>query len=131
MSIEKKKILIVDDEADTLELLHIILEHEGFSIWGAANGHEALEQVKKRPDLILLDVRMPGGLSGIDVCQRLKKDEEFKKIPIIIFSAMVLNHDIESGLNAGAVEYITKPFSSNELIRIVNLHIKKELFDQN
>ena len=123
MSTEKKKILIVDDEADTLELLHIILEHEGFSIWGATNGHEALEQVKKRPDLILLDVRMPGGLSGIDVCQRLKKDEEFKKIPIIIFSAMVLNHDIESGLKSGAVEYITKPFSSKELIRLVNLHI--------
>ncbi len=124
MPIEKKRILIVDDEVDTLSLLRTILEYEGFEIWEALNGKEALEQVQKIPDLILLDIKMPGGLSGLDVCHRLKKDEIYKNIPIIIFSAKILSHDIELGLQAGAVEYITKPFSSKELIRLVNLHIQ-------
>jgi two-component system phosphate regulon response regulator PhoB len=89
----------------------------------AVNGKDALEQVKQMPDLILLDVRMPGGLSGLDVCKQLKKDERYKEIPVIIFSAKVLDRDIELGLKAGAVEYVTKPFSSKELIRLINLHI--------
>ena len=120
---QKKKILVVDDEIDTLELLHTVLEHEKFEVWKAINGNDALEQVKRMPDLILLDVRMPGGLSGLDVCKQLKKDEKYKDIPVIIFSAKVLDRDIELGLKAGAVEYVTKPFSSKELIRLINLHI--------
>jgi two-component system alkaline phosphatase synthesis response regulator PhoP len=123
MSIPKKKILVVDDEIDTLELLRTVLEHEKFEVWKAINGKDALEQVKRMPDLILLDVRMPGGLSGLDVCNQLKQDEKYKEIPIIIFSAKVLDRDIELGLKAGAVEYVTKPFSSKELIRLINLHI--------
>ncbi|MFX1282166.1 MAG: PleD family two-component system response regulator [Promethearchaeota archaeon] len=119
----KKSILVVDDEVDTLGLLRTILEYEGFEIWEASNGKEALKEVQKMPNLILLDIKMPGGLSGLDVCHHLKKDEKYKHIPIIIFSAKVLSHDIELGLQAGAVEYITKPFSSKELIRLVNLHI--------
>ncbi len=120
---QKKKILVVDDEIDTLELLHTVLEHEKFEVWKAINGKDALTQVKRIPDLILLDVRMPGGLSGLDVCKQLKQDEKYSKIPIIIFSAKVLDRDIELGLKAGAVEYVTKPFSSKELIRLINLHI--------
>ena len=123
MSMPKKKILVVDDEIDTLELLRTVLEHEKFEVWKAINGKDALEQVKRMPDLILLDVRMPGGLSGLDVCKQLKQDENYKDIPIIIFSAKVLDRDIELGLKAGAVEYVTKPFSSKELIRLINLHI--------
>lgn len=119
----KKKILVVDDEIDTLELLHTVLEHEKFEVWKAINGKDALEQVKRIPDLILLDVRMPGGLSGLDVCKQLKQDEKYRDIPVIIFSAKVLDRDIELGLKAGAVEYVTKPFSSKELIRLINLHI--------
>ncbi len=123
MSMPKKKILVVDDEIDTLELLRTVLEHEKFEVWKAINGKDALEQVKRMPDLILLDVRMPGGLSGLDVCRQLKRDKKYKDIPIIIFSAKVLDRDIELGLKAGAVEYVTKPFSSKELIRLINLHI--------
>ncbi len=119
----KKKILVVDDEIDTLELLHTVLEHEKFEVWKAINGKDALEQVKRMPDLILLDVRMPGGLSGLDVCEQLKQDEKYRDIPVIIFSAKVLDRDIELGMKAGAVEYVTKPFSSKELIRLINLHI--------
>ena len=120
---QKKKILVVDDEIDTVELIHTVLEHEKFEVWKAINGKDALEQVKRMPDLILLDVRMPGGLSGLDVCKQLKQDEKYKDIPVIIFSAKVLDRDIELGLKAGAVEYVTKPFSSKELIRLINLHI--------
>lgn len=123
MSTPQKKILVVDDEIDTLELLRTVLEHEKYEVLKAVNGKDALEQVKQMPDLVLLDVRMPGGLSGLDVCKQLKQDERYKEIPVIIFSAKVLDRDIELGLKAGAVEYVTKPFSSKELIRLINLHI--------
>lgn len=123
MSTPQKKILVVDDEIDTLELLRTVLEHEQYEVLKAVNGKDALEQVKQMPDLVLLDVRMPGGLSGLDVCKQLKQDESYKEIPVIIFSAKVLDRDIELGLKAGAVEYVTKPFSSKELIRLINLHI--------
>lgn len=122
MSIEKKSILIVDDEEDTLEMLSTILEHENYETWKATNGKEALELAKRGPNLILLDIRMPG-LSGLEVCRRLKQDEKFKHIPIIIFSAKVLNHDIKLGLEAGAEEYITKPFSTKELVDLIKKHI--------
>ena len=122
MSTEKKSILIVDDEEDTLEMLSTILEHEDYITWRATNGKQALELAKKNPDLILLDIRMPG-LSGLEVCRQLKQDEEFKHIPIIIFSAKVLSHDIELGLNAGANEYITKPFSTKELIQLIRKYL--------
>ena len=124
MSESRKKILVVDDEADTLELIQAILVHENFQVLKALNGNEALELLSENPSLILLDVKMPGGLSGLDVCHLLKSDERYKDIPIIIFSAKVLDQDIEEGLKAGALEYVTKPFSSKELIRLINKHIK-------
>lgn len=122
MSTEKKSILIVDDEEETLEMLSTILEHENYITWKATNGNEALELVKKVPNLILLDIRMPG-LSGLEVCRRLKQDDKFKHIPIIIFSAKVLSHDIELGLSAGADEYLTKPFSTKELTQLIKKYI--------
>jgi len=123
MDSQKKSILVVDDEADTLELLRTILEYEGFEVWKAINGKEALDMVKKNPHLILLDVRMPGGLSGLEVCKKIKNNQIYQHIPIIIFSAKVLERDIRLGLEAGASEYITKPFSSVELIKLINKHI--------
>ena len=122
MPAEKKRILIVDDEEDTLEMLSTILEHEDYITWRAINGKKALELARKKPDLILLDIRMPG-VSGLEVCRQLKQDDEFKHIPIIICSAKVLSHDIELGLNAGADEYLTKPFSTKELTQIVKKYI--------
>ncbi|NHJ03074.1 MAG: response regulator [Candidatus Heimdallarchaeota archaeon] len=124
MSEPLKKILVVDDEADTLELIQAILAHEKFQVLKALNGNEALELITENPDLILLDVKMPGGLSGLDICHLLKSDTRYRDIPIIIFSAKVLDQDIKEGLNAGAIEYITKPFSSKNLIRLIYKHIK-------
>ncbi|MHA2139368.1 MAG: response regulator [Candidatus Hodarchaeales archaeon] len=120
---DKKSILVVDDEPDTLELMQTILKHEGYDVLKALNGSEALEEVKQNPDLILLDIRMPGELNGIEVCRRLKTDPVHKSIPIIIFSAKVLDHHIEEGFQAGAEEYVTKPFSSVELLRIIGKYL--------
>ncbi|MFW9904557.1 MAG: response regulator transcription factor [Candidatus Thorarchaeota archaeon] len=122
MPAEKKSILIVDDEEDTLEMLSTILEHEEYVTWRATNGKKALELAKNSPDLILLDIRMPG-ISGLEVCRQLKQDDKFKHIPIIIFSAKVLSQDIELGLNAGADEYLTKPFSTRELTQLIKKYI--------
>ncbi len=115
MKSSKKRILIVDDEPDTLELMETILEHEGYEIIKALNGMEALDLIDNTVDLVLLDVRMPE-INGIEVCKQLKSDPERKNIPIVIFSAKTLDHHIEEGLKAGADEYITKPFSSSHLL---------------
>ena len=123
MMSKKKRILVVDDEPDTLELMQTILKHEGYDVLKALNGSEALEEVKQNPDLILLDIRMPGELNGIEVCKRLKTDPLHKAIPIIIFSAKVLDYHIEEGFQAGAEEYVTKPFSSAELLRIIGKYL--------
>ena len=94
MNSNKKQILLVDDEPDTLELMQTILEHEGYEIIKALNGMEALDLINENIDLVLLDVRMPE-LNGIEVCKRMKADPSHKHIPIIIFSANVyfLNTD--------------------------------------
>lgn len=124
MSSQKKRILVVDDEKDILELLRVILEKERFEVWEANTSREALEQIEKMPDLVLLDIRIPGKLSGLDVCHRLKKDKKYRHIPVIIFSALVSNHDIEQGLKAGADEYIPRPYDPKGLIRLVKKYIK-------
>lgn len=118
----KKRILIVDDEPDTLELMETILEHEGYEIIKALNGMEALDLINENTDLVLLDVRMPE-LNGIEVCKQMKSDPGRKHIPIVIFSAKTLDHHIEEGLKAGADEYITKPFSSTHLLKTLKKYL--------
>ena len=122
MNPNKKQILIVDDEPDTLELMQTILEYEGYEIIKALNGMEALDLINENIDLVLLDVRMPK-LNGIEVCKRLKSDPSYKHIPIVIFSAKTLEYQIEEGLKAGADEYITKPFSSSYLLGILQKYL--------
>lgn len=120
---KKKLILVVDDEPDTLELMHTILEHEGYDVINTQDGKQALEAISHNPDLILLDIRMPGEMNGIDVCKRIKNDPKYKSIPIIFCSAKVLDHHIEEGFQAGGDEYITKPFNSNELLKIISKYV--------
>ena len=126
MTVGKGRILIVDDERDVLDLLRMILEQEGFEVWEAINGKEALEQAQKLPNLVLLDYLMPGGLSGLAVCRRLKEDEKFKHIPIIISSAKVLDQDIELARQAGADAYLTRPFISKDLIQLIKKHLTQK-----
>ena len=123
MAIPKKRILVVDDEPDAVELMQTILEHEKYDVTTASNGEKALEAMKSNPDLVLLDIRMPGEINGLEVCRRLKSDPKTKQIPVIIFSAKVLDHHIEEGFQAGANEYITKPFRSAKLLEIIKKNL--------
>ncbi len=110
-----KKVLIVDDEPDTLELVKLVLESGGFETMLAANGMEALAQIDRtKPDLVLLDIMMPD-MDGWDVFRKIK--EKDSKIPVAILTAKAQNIDRLLGLHVlKADDYITKPFGKNELL---------------
>ena len=109
------KILIVDDVMSNVLLLKVLLTNEKFAIATASNGRQALEQVdKENPDLVLLDVMMPD-MSGFEVAQHLKANPKTSDIPIIFLTAKTLKEDILEGFKIGADDYITKPFSMEEL----------------
>ena len=110
-----KKILIVDDEPELVKALQIRLKRAGYRILTAYDGGEGLKLVKKRPDLILLDIMMPT-ISGIELCQLLKEDPKLKNIPIIFLTAKDTKEDRIKGLSVGADEYIAKPFYSEDLL---------------
>jgi len=112
---ESPNILVVDDEEDLLELLRFNLSGEGFSVTCAATGEEALEKLKAgMPDLILLDLMLPG-IDGLEVARRLKTHSVTKEVPIIMLTAKGEEGDIVKGLEMGADDYITKPFSRKVL----------------
>ena len=111
----KKKILIVDDEADILELIKYNLELENYEVEIALSGEECLDKIKVfLPDLIVLDLMLPG-ISGLEVCKKLKSDSLSSKIPVIMLTAKTGESDIVLGLELGADDYITKPFSPKVL----------------
>ena len=110
------KILVVDDEEDILELLRFNLSNEGFQVSCAASGEEALEKVKTEvPALILLDLMLPG-IDGLEVASRIRSQASTKEIPIVMLTAKGEETDIVKGLEIGADDYITKPFSSDILL---------------
>lgn len=110
----ERKILIVDDEPDLLKVVSFRLEKAGYKVLCAITGKEALEMAaRERPDLILLDLRLPL-LNGLEVCVQLKKSEELKQIPVIIFTAST-SHIDEKTKACGADDYIIKPFTPEEL----------------
>ncbi|MCX9081810.1 MAG: response regulator transcription factor [Candidatus Methanoperedens sp.] len=111
----RSKILIVDDEIDTLLPLKRSLEVEDYIVVGASNGKEALIKARTEiPDLILLDLMMPE-MDGYEVCAKLKTDELTKNIPVIILTAKDTVREKVKGLDIGADDYVTKPFHLNEL----------------
>lgn len=119
------KILIVDDEAPIRELLKYNLEKEAFSTLQAENAAQAVGFSKlELPDLILLDLMLPD-LSGLEVCKILKKDKVTEKIPIIMVTAKTEDEDVVAGLELGADDYITKPFSPKVLIARVNSVVRR------
>lgn len=118
-----EKILIVDDEMDTLSLVAMMLESKGYQIVTAWNGEKALQIAQQeRPNLILLDTMMPG-MDGFEVTRQLRQSKATQDIPIIIFSAKTGIDDRVQGLESGADAYLTKPISARELIA----HIKAVL----
>ena len=121
----KTCILIADDEPNQLELMDFNLTNAGFSIIKASNGIHALELIENHsPDLIILDWMMPK-MSGIDVCRTLRSRSETKQIPIIILSARSEESDKSLGLDTGADDYISKPFSPKELISRVKALLRR------
>ena len=115
-----KKILIADDEPDILEIIQFNLQTEGYEVYTAKNGDEALEQAKKhQPDLIILDIMMPGK-NGIDVCNILRMQPAFKETLIVFLSALSDEGTEIRGLETGADDYLTKPISPKILLSKVN-----------
>jgi DNA-binding response OmpR family regulator len=113
---EKKKILVVDDEDDILHFLELVLREKGYQVITATGGHEALTQAQiERPDLVLLDIMMPQ-MDGWEVLKLLRVDEETAHIPVAMLSARTEAKDRVQGLQEGAVDYICKPFSLQELL---------------
>jgi two-component system phosphate regulon response regulator PhoB len=115
-----KTLFIVEDEEDIVEILSYNLKREGFSIEVATDGDEALKKIpEKMPDIILLDRMLPGA-DGFEICRELKNNPATKAIPIIMVTAKGEESDVVSGLELGADDYITKPFSMKILIARIN-----------
>ncbi len=118
------KILIVDDTPANIDVLDLFLEKEGYKISIAQSGESALDLADRiSPDLILLDVMMPG-IDGFETCRRLKSNDKTSDIPIIFITARNESADIIKGFSMGGVDYITKPFSQEEVCARVHLHLK-------
>lgn len=121
----KAKILIVDDQKDLLELLSMALEQEGYTVRTAASGAEAIQSVlNDKPDLILLDILL-GDTSGIKLTAKWKNDIQTSHIPIILLTAKDSETDIVVGLNVGADDYITKPFSTPVLLARIDAVLRR------
>lgn len=109
---ERRNILVVDDDQGLRELIRISLEHEGYGIIQATNGLECLSAVREQqPDLVILDVMMPE-MDGLEACNRLR---EFSRVPVLMLTAKVQSSDIVTGLDKGADDYLLKPFNMDEL----------------
>jgi DNA-binding response OmpR family regulator len=118
-------ILIAEDERDIRDLVAFSLRHQGHEVIATIDGESALELVyTHRPDLVLLDVRMPR-LDGYEVCRRIKDDRALREIPVAFISAKGQEAEVEQGLQAGAEEYILKPFSLDDLLEKVNALLAK------
>ena len=115
-----KRILVVDDDENILNLEKTILEQKGFQVTRAAGGEEALSALKSGSfDLVLLDVMMPG-LDGFAVCRKIKEDPRLKDLPVIFLTAKGGGEALAEGFESGAIMYINKPFTANKLLTIVN-----------
>jgi DNA-binding response OmpR family regulator len=117
---QAKKILVVDDDPYILMSLEFLMKKAGHTVMIARNGTEALESIKMEiPDLILLDIMMPD-VDGYSICKQVKSKKDLKHIHIIFLSAKTKESDIKKGLDLGASLYITKPFSTRDLMKQVN-----------
>ena len=120
----KTKILLVDNEHDIVEFLQYNLEKEGFDVISAYDGIEALDKIKHKPNLVILDIMMPK-LDGFEVYQKIRENNEYKNIPIIFLTAKSGEIDEIKGLELGASDYIQKPISPKKLIARVKSNLRK------
>ncbi|MGE5357112.1 MAG: response regulator transcription factor [Deltaproteobacteria bacterium] len=123
-----KKILIVDDEPDILDVLKYILEKEGFKIRKAKNGEEAIQKAyDEKPDLILLDIMMPKK-DGIEVCRQLRNDKKFNETFIVFLTARNEEYSEVAGFDVGADDYVVKPIKPRSLISRINTLLLRKRF---
>ena len=121
----KGKIFIIEDETSIIQLVQHNLEKEGFVVSSSTNGNDGLKELKKfEPNLLLLDWMLPD-LSGIDVCKSLRRDKNFKNLPIIMLTAKGEEEDKVKGLESGLDDYITKPFGFNELMARIKALLRR------
>lgn len=121
----KEKILVVDDEQDLVKLIRYHLEKEGYKVISAFNGGDALFLTRKeRPKLIILDLMLPG-IDGLEICKKLKADQELAHTAIVMLTAKGEESDITLGLKLGADDYMTKPFSPKELVARVQAVLRR------
>ncbi len=126
----KINILIAEDDKDIRDLIVLTLGFHGFNVSSAKDGKEAVEIAQEQPqeqpfDIILMDVRMPR-MTGYEACRRLKEDEKTSDIPIIFLSAKGQETEIQTGLSAGAADYVLKPFAPDLLVETINKVLAKK-----
>ena len=123
-------ILVVDDEPDIQELLRITFKREGYEVFVSDSGEKAIEYMRSdRPDLVVLDLMLPG-IDGLEVCKIFKADPNWKSVPILMLSAKGEEADVVSGLELGAEDYVTKPFSSKELVARIRRILRRQNFTE-
>ena len=118
-------ILVIDDERDLIELVRYNLDKEGYDVLAASDGTSGLEiATKHKPDLVVLDLMMPG-MDGLEICQRMRADDRTRRIPVIMLTAKAGETDRIVGLEMGADDYVTKPFSPRELVARVKAVLRR------
>jgi DNA-binding response OmpR family regulator len=118
-AMEKKRILIVEDEESLLKLESILLTSKGYRVTGVMDGMSALDEVRRnRPDLVILDIMLPK-MDGFEVCRQLKGDPDTAHIPVVMLTAKKNSQDMVTGQQAGCDAYITKPFKSSKVLETI------------
>jgi len=121
----KEIIIVIDDEEDIRELIRYNLSKEGYEVFCAVSGEEGLELIRgKAPNLLILDLMLPG-IGGLEVCRQLKSDSALQTVPIIMVSALGDERDVVSGLELGADDYVSKPFSPRVLLARVKSVLRR------
>jgi two-component system phosphate regulon response regulator PhoB len=128
--VEAKTVLVVEDHAETRDLITYNLESAGYTVRAVENGTRALElALRIRPALVLLDVMLPGGMDGLEICRRLKAEPRLKTVPVIMLTARGDEVDRIVGLELGAEDYVVKPFSPRELLLRVKAVLRRAASD--
>ena len=119
-----KKILVVDDKEDSIRLVKKVLKYHGYEVVGAESGEEAVSMAQRElPDLILMDIRLPGGIDGLEAARRIKELPGLAHVPILAMSASVRPQDEHRALDAGCSSLVRKPVDVDELPKQVAIHI--------
>lgn len=120
------RVLVVDDEQDILELIRFNAKRAGYEVFTVDTGEAGLVQASRlKPDLVILDLMLPG-LDGIEVCRRLKSNEQTQSIPVLMLTARTEDSDIVTGLEVGADDYVTKPFSPKVLLARMKAVLRRQ-----